>query len=62
MIKVSTEKSIAEIFYQDKLMPCCGKPMRLFRRAYGGGSENVKCTHCGAKFNICPPCFIERID
>lgn len=58
---VDTSKITAEIMFQDKLMPCCGKPIKFYIGPTGGCSENIKCSHCGQKFNICPPYFIEKI-
>lgn len=50
-----------ELFYGDEIMPCCGNPIKYFEGPEGACSTNIKCFHCGQKWNICPPLFIEKI-
>ena len=50
------------IFYEDLLMPCCGHEVDFFNGPRCGFCTNIKCVHCGSKFNIClEMLFIERI-
>jgi len=53
--------TLAHMFFIDKIMPCCGKERRFFLGPRGGHCINVKCCHCGQKWNICPPHYIEKI-
>lgn len=54
--------TLRTIFYEYELMPCCGKSVKYYRGPQGGLSENIKCAHCGQKWNICPTNhFIEKI-
>ncbi len=49
-------------FFTDKKMPCCGKEIKFHEGPHGGLSTNIKCAHCGQKWNICPEIhFIEKI-
>lgn len=41
------------IFFDEKLMPCCGKEQRFFNGPRGGLCVNIKCFHCGHRWNIC---------
>lgn len=50
-----------DVFYFHKLMPCCGKDIKFFNGPRGGECTNIKCFHCGEKWNICPPFFIQKI-
>ena len=50
------------VFYRKNLMPCCMKEIKFFEGPHGGMSINIKCAHCGHKWNICPEAhFIEDI-
>lgn len=46
--------TLEEIFYRDELMPCCGKPIKVFIGPRVGLFINIRCFHCGTKFNILP--------
>lgn len=45
---------IRDLFYFKKTMPCCLKPVKFFEGPHGGLSVNIKCAHCGTRWNICP--------
>ena len=53
--------SFADIFYVEGLMPCCGKPLSFIRGPRGGNCTNIKCSHCGEKWNIGPYHYIAKI-
>ena len=55
------ELSQQKIFYNLHLMPCCFKHRSFFKGPQGGMCTNIKCYHCGQKWNICPPFYIEKI-
>jgi len=46
--------TLAIIFYDHDLMPCCGKDIKYFKGPQGGYCTNIKCFYCGQKFNINP--------
>lgn len=46
---------------QDGECPDCGNSIFLHGPC-GGMAENIRCFHCGAEFNWCPPFDAERID
>lgn len=50
-----------EMMFRRKVMPCCGLPVLYQAGPRGGNSQNIRCAHCKAEWNICPPHFIERI-
>lgn len=54
-------KTPYEIFYIDDIMPCCGKPILLFKGPRIGFCFDFKCSHCGEEWKICPPFFIQKI-
>lgn len=60
-IEIPDLSFLCYIFYIDNFMPCCGKPVRFFNGPRGGDAINIKCFHCGQKWNICIPFFIEKI-
>lgn len=50
------------LFYDQGTMPCCDKPIKYYPGPKGGDCTNIKCFHCGSKWNICPRArYIERI-
>jgi len=52
---------LAEFFYGEGKMPCCGKEIKYYEGPEGACCINIKCAHCGEMFNICPSWFIEKI-
>jgi len=57
-----SSKALSLFFYNHKVMPCCFNYQRFFRGPRGGNSQNIKCFHCGHKWNICEEIkFIEDI-
>lgn len=50
------------LFYDYRLMPCCYKRRRFLAGPRGGLCTNIKCFHCGQKWNVCfESRFIEKI-
>lgn len=49
------------LFYEEKIMPCCGST-KAFKGPRGGLSMNIQCAGCGRWFNIAPIIrFIEEL-
>ncbi len=61
MTTIVEPKTLEEMFYTDRLMPCCGNPKNFLSGPKGGNSTTIECFHCGQTWNICPPIFIEKI-
>jgi len=58
-----TDSHLQSVFYYDRLMPCCGNPIKYYKGPEGGMSINIKCAHCSSTWNICPEArYIELID
>jgi len=56
------KRKIAREFYHEGRMPCCGNPIGFYEGPRGGAGINIKCAHCGAKWNVAPIAqIIERI-
>lgn len=51
---------LAYTLFVEKKCPDCGK-FDFLEGPRGGLAVNIKCAHCGSKFNVCPPWFAERI-
>ena len=47
-------RTLAEIFFHDRLMPCCGNEMKYYLGPSGGLCQNIKCFYCDQCWNICP--------
>jgi len=54
-----TEDEKAILFNYGQCPDCGGE--KFLKGPEGGLSENIMCTACKSKFNICPPWFAERI-
>ena len=50
------------LFFNQKIMPCCQNPVKFFKGPQGGLSVNIKCAHCGQYWNFCFEIrYIEKI-
>ena len=49
---LTKEEDFVKVFFDDHKMPCCGKERIFYRGASGGLCTNIKCFHCGEKFNV----------
>lgn len=43
---------INNIFFKEGMMPCCGNEISFFEGPSGGCCTNIKCAHCGSKWNM----------
>ncbi len=47
-----SKESLELFFYEKNVMPCCMKEAKFFRGPEGGLCQNIKCFHCGHRWNI----------
>ena len=43
--------SIPKPAFLENIMPCCGNPIEIEMGPRGGIMTNIKCVHCGTRFN-----------
>jgi len=59
LTKIPTLKTL---FYDENIMPCCGKQAIYYRGPRGGNCFNIKCAHCSQRWNIEPHShYIEKL-
>ncbi len=46
------ESDNAKLFYHDKIMPCCLKPVNYLLGPRGRNSQNITCSYCGQNWNL----------